>query len=265
MFNTITRQALIFSTVLLPMTGFADFSAHEQFKMGLEQARYHYSETSGGQHVMDASGPLSGVNASYQYTFNPKYAITLDARGLIGVENYNGHLVNLATGVRTPYKTGYSTRNKLFETRVLPSIQSDGLFFYTGLGYRMKSDESMYSNTYSYPRKSQYLYMPFGIQMPTTYNGIPITPYMEYDLFLHGKQISKSRNIGTTVHEQKSGAGFKAGVAIQVDNVDIVPYINYWHIDDSSVDTVPYGPGFINTIEPNNVTWEVGLKVTYRF
>jgi hypothetical protein len=265
MLNNTIKKLIASALILAPIPVAADSLENQRFKIGLERMQYHYKETSNGQKLMSTEGPLFGINAEYYRDLDNQYFLNMDARALTGIESYDGHLINLQTGARTPYSTGYSTRNHLFEARITPGLKSGGFNFYTGLGYRVKTDAPMNSYTYSYPRKSQYFYVPVGVTMPTEYWDVSMVPYIEGDVLLQGKQTSDLSNLGKSRNTQKNGFGVKAGVAIKLDEFEIIPQVNYWHIGDSDIDRVQYQGRTLLMVEPENTTWEIGLKVTYTF
>ena len=260
-------KALTLSAIFMPFQVSAEYQESQNFKLGVERIGYHYKETSNGSMVMKATGPMIGINAAYTYEDGQDFFIDLDARALTGLEDYDGHLMNLDTGTRTPYSTGYNTRNHIFETRLTPGFKFEGGYhLYAGLGYRLKTDSPIYSNSASYKRQSQYLYLPFGVKVPSKLFEIDTVPYFEYDLFLMGKQVSgATSNLGQSVNRQSNGFGLKTGVAFVIDAFELTPFIHYWHINDSDISWTQYKNGVMPMIEPENTTWEIGIKATYRF
>ena len=136
---------------------------------------------------------------------------------------------------------------------------------YAGLGYRLKQDKS--SDEYSYPRKSQYFYIPIGVKIPTELNLVTVTPYIEYDVLVKGRQTSDLRklNISKMNHKQKHGFGIKSGAGFKYDQFEITPYVHYWNIKKSEATIVSSEDKAVMFFEPKNTTSEIGIKVTFVF
>ena len=256
MLHTLSKKIIALSLCLLPLQAFAESSSNSTFKVGLEAAYYHYDETSfyTGSKLMRVQGPMFGVNADYFHDYGNKYFVTVDGRALVGVEKYDGSLQN-----GTPHHTGYATQSQLFEARVTPGYQFENFDFYAGLGYRLKADAPKYANRHGYPRQSHYLYIPVGIKIPTVLWGAQAYPFIEYDLFLQGRQVTDLTRFGGSKfsNHQHDGFGVKTGIVFKLNKFDLVPYINYWNIDHSDMNTIGY--------EPANTTWEIGIKINFLY
>ena len=97
---------------------------------------------------------------------------------------------------------------------------------------------------------------------------------LEYDIFLHGFVTSYMQTLGAidANNTQTRGYGLRASIKLAKSwdrfNLFVEPYIRYWHIRVSQVETsvefiingVPYG-----LIEPNNTSTEVGGRVGIEF
>ena len=97
---------------------------------------------------------------------------------------------------------------------------------------------------------------------------------VEYDLFLFGQQKSHLGDVwpgtNTLSNDQDGGYGarssFKLIKRYKSFSTYIEPFVRYWNIDDSDVETftVP-GLGTGAGLEPANNTTEYGVKLGMRF
>ncbi len=157
---------------------------------------------------------------------------------------------------------------------------------YTGLGIRYLHDDlrgQSSNGANGYRRESNYLYIPLGLE---TYakakNGIAMDLFLEYDLFLSGKQVSHIEDIpgvgfDKLVNQQPHGYGFKGSFRIIKKNKDVdfyvEPFFNYWHIRKSKISPITINgqlispsPGLILVgIEPDNNSTEYGIRLGTHF
>lgn len=146
---------------------------------------------------------------------------------------------------------------------------------FTGFGCRYWNDEIQ--SRYGYEREVTYYYSPFGLMFtaPITGNwnwGINA----EYDFFWGGKVESHLSDLGAgwsdADNEWDVGDGYGVRVSIWFagdvnDNVGmrIEPFVRYWDIDDSDIDTVntPLGRAFV--YEPATTVFAAGVRVGLEF
>ena len=146
---------------------------------------------------------------------------------------------------------------------------------FTGFGSRYWNDEIQ--SRYGYEREVTYYYSPFGLMFaaPITGNwnwGINA----EYDFFWGGKVESHLSDLGAgwsdADNEWDVGDGYGVRGSIWFagdvnDNVGmrIEPFVRYWDIDDSDIDTVntPLGRAFV--YEPATTVFAAGVRVGLEF
>jgi len=162
---------------------------------------------------------------------------------------------------------------------------------YIGLGYRYLMDDNggetiYYGHTgyWTYDRESKYIYMPIGFDIVRKLaDRWTIGLNLEYDIFLDGEQTSHfedgpaGSNYDTAVNEQDEGYGLRGSLRLvrEGTRMDFViePFARYWHIKDSEITFLTSGgqhievsPGYyLVGIEPNNRTWEFGIRAGIRF
>lgn len=162
---------------------------------------------------------------------------------------------------------------------------------YIGLGYRYLMDDNggetiYYGHTgyWSYDRESKYIYMPIGFDIVRKLaDRWTIGLNFEYDIFLDGEQTSHfedgpaGSNYDTMVNEQDEGYGLRGSLRLvrEGNRVDFViePFARYWHIKDSDIafktrdgQYIEVSPGYyLAGLEPNNRTWEFGIRAGIRF
>ena len=149
---------------------------------------------------------------------------------------------------------------------------------YLGIGFRYLDDDSSGRATSTgalgYERESRYFYIPLGIELTTEIaQGWMVTPNLEYDLFIEGKQISRLSDVNSGFpdirNKQRHGFGLRGSIKFikPCNPMSFVfePYIRYWHIQDSD-ETTTAGSVFIVTgLEPENKTVEYGVRLGAMF
>jgi hypothetical protein len=141
---------------------------------------------------------------------------------------------------------------------------------YAGLGFRYLYDNlrgTTSTGAAGYRRYSTYLYAPLGLTSRfSAGDQWVITPTVEYDYFIKGKQVSMltdaSLGYVDAYNTQKRGHGFRLSVMAEKNRWAFGPWWHYWNIDNSdSVSISSTQTGF----EPKNWTREAGVEVRYRF
>ena len=137
-----------------------------------------------------------------------------------------------------------------------------------GIAYRYLNDNSS-SHVSGYERESNYLYVPLGLEMITQLDdGWSYGAAVEFDLFLWGKQTSHLSDVGASdvSNRQEKGYGVRASVKLQkkTNRIDFIiePFIRYWNIADSEIETVS---GLGAVLEPENQTVEAGIRLILAF
>jgi hypothetical protein len=142
---------------------------------------------------------------------------------------------------------------------------------YSGLGYRYLNDDSAYRQTttghWGYEREQSYLYLPLGVLVKLTNGELSITGQFEYDYLMEGHNHSYLStvpgypDISVTQHDGyglRASLTFSRPVAIgSISALSFSPYIKYWSIQNSSVDSGYY--------EPKNDSTEFGAVVNANF
>lgn len=240
--------------------------AKHTWEIGPEISHIKYQEPD----VMKEEGIMYGINASYTYHHNLMLKAEIGySYGYVDYKN-SGEVDNI--------------EDYLFEMRVLAgydfSIDESSIITpYIGFGYRLLYDDmgGMVSSTgaLGYDRKSQYYYIPIGIEtFSDISNGWFFGITVEFDYFWEGKQTSYLSDADPGYNDignkQKDGHGFKSSLKFQKkgENVGyaIEPFIRYWKIDKSEVETITYngalwGYGW----EPENESTQVGIILSIIF
>jgi len=237
--------------------------------------------------LMKEKGDMYGLNAIV--TLRPSVGNYLKTRFIdvyrldgsysFGRVNYYGGLQN-ADGSVSP-ETFNGIGDYLFEIRGLLgkdfyfNNQSTRLTPYMGGGYRYLFDTMSVNQPGGYNRRIQYLYVPTGFELMTKLgDGWSIGTDLEYDIFLRGFVTSYMQTLGAidANNTQTRGYGLRASIKLAKSwdrfNLFVEPYIRYWHIRVSQVETaveflvngIPYG-----LVEPNNTSTEVGGRIGIEF
>ncbi len=122
--------------------------------------------------------------------------------------------------------------------------------------------------------------MPLGVDIETKINHKwVISGKAEIDWLLLGKQISHledERDSGNTsagydmlTNEQQNGMGARFSIRVKKtgERLDLYlePYVRYWHIQNSTIDTSCGTGGCNSGYEPDNKTWEIGANAGLQF
>ncbi|HSW38933.1 MAG TPA: hypothetical protein VLL97_05515, partial [Acidobacteriota bacterium] len=247
---------------------------------GLEVFDYSYRE----EGLMKLDGQMYGafVNYSHRYYENPIATGWGDIFKSEGKINILLADARISGGGNIKYRsegTGIheGENHYAFETRIMAGYEipwkSPDLVFtpYAGFGYRYLLDDNGGTQTttghWGYDRESNYYYVPIGISMAQCYrNGWSTKTTLEYDWFIRGVQKSHHEDVpgsalGELSFEQPRGYGARGSFQVlkEGDRFDVFaePFVRYWHIEDSGVDSGRY--------EPNNRTEEYGARMGFRF
>jgi len=240
--------------------------AKHTWEIGPEVSHIEYKEPD----VMKEEGIMYGINASYTYHHNVMLKAEIGySYGYVDYKN-SGEVDNI--------------EDYLFEMRVLAgydfSIDESSIITpYIGFGYRLLYDDmgGMVSSTGAsgYDRESQYYYIPVGIEtFSDISNGWFFGITAEFNYFLEGKQTSylsdADPGYNDIENKQKDGHGFRGSLKFQKKGEKvsciIEPFIRYWKIDKSEVETVTYYGALYGTgWEPENESTQVGIILNIVF
>ncbi len=241
------------------------------WEIGPDAYYFQYKEPG----YMKETGYFYGVQAAYTYrewvpTFptdeaDYKWMLRVEGRFDMGVVDYDGALSDEA---ETPYKVSNISNNS-GEFRLLVGMDFPKATvvdtIYAGIGNRFLNDDGS-SDPAGYDRRANYLYVPVGFKTLRNLAGnwlLAMTA--EFDIFLRGRQTSDLQDFGygTIRSRQNSGYGMRGSVGFEYTgkdmDVSIEPFIRYWKIADSELDST------YSWIEPENNTTEIGLDFIFRF
>jgi hypothetical protein len=249
--------------------------------MGYEIFYYRYQEPDIGVMI---HGPMGGYFADYAYRpadpgfFNnfltnvymlqARYASSrdLEYKGTGIVKNKHDDAMEFRGLIGKDYFIGT-------ELRVTP---------YFGFGYRYLKDRGngqlSNANGYGYDRKSHYYYLPLGgdmaINMPDNWE---IDLNAEYDIFIQGMQKSflsdgdqfTGYNNPDVTNRQDHGYGIRGSIKFikrgTILDFFVEPYIRFWNIDQSKIETATVDGQFLYLAEPKNNTTEYGSRFGVQF
>jgi len=226
---------------------------------------------------MDQKGVLFGIHGSYRLTYKDKLFVQPEGRLLIGREAYRCGDKSGITG-----KTHRDAPDLIAEPRLLaggniPLSTALTLSPYTGIGYRLKIDDSEKTTVDStnpyfnghvlgFYRKSNYVYIPLGAEVHYQVSDVwSVSARGEYDYLIKGWHYTRREkhviSEPTVTDKQKGTHGLKGEISIgyQLDKVklSLTPYCYYWHIGNSTWKN--------GAREPYNRTIETGLRFGVSF
>ncbi len=234
-------------------------------EIGLSLGTYKYEEPG----LMSLQGAKVGLDLRSMLSFPDKHTFLRgEARYAFGTVDYRSNGSGSSSGEPDWY----------IEARVLVGNdwpQTNGIISpFVGIGYRflLNDGRGLTSSGYAgYRRASNYLYVPLGIvHRITLEDQAELVSTVEYDYLLSGKQFSKLSDTGGGYADfsskQGSGYGIKVSLMYATAQWSLGPYLYYWNIADSEVDTIyrngiPEGYG----MEPQNQTTEFGLQLRRPF
>lgn len=222
--------------------------------------------------LMEQTGVMAGLSGAYAY--HDGWVFKAELRLAQGQVDYTSR----GTGSMS------DVDDALLETRLLVGydvVMSDisALTVYAGFGYRYLEDDSAGRTTttghWGYGRESNYFYSPIGIETATLLSDKwQLSFLIEYDYFWKGRQESYLSDVdpayGDVTSNQNSGYGIRAALGLEYrlswGVLSFEPFLRYWDIGDSEINTVTYAGSIIALgWEPDNTTVETGLTISCRF
>ena len=244
------------------------FNKVNQFELAPEFSYIHYREPG----FMREKGPFFGIYGAYysrptEYQNYPINVFHIDAHLNTGIVNYQGS--GVTNGIH----------DYLFEPRTWvgrdfnfgPNVQ---LTPYAGVGYRLLYDSLSKASNGGYDRRSQYLYVPVGIETKFQLShGWQMGINGEYDTLIRGWQtsyLSDADPFFPNVHNvQHNGYGLRGSIdfvkKIGRFNFTLSPYIRYWNIKRSAIGVATNEYYEIIGFEPTNNSTEVGFRIHMEF
>lgn len=211
-------------------------------------------------------GPMFGGVLSYTYHNN--IMLRLEGRGNAGPVDYSNS------------GTADNILDYMLEARGLGgydfSISKSFIITpFVGIGYRYLNDDGSGKTTSIgaslYERESNYLYSPIGIGFIAGLgNGWSIGGTGECDYFWWGKQKSHLSDVipglNDVENRQKKGYGLRGSLALRWRSLEVGPFIRYWNIKKSEIETLTYyGIPIGSAWEPKNNSTEVGVMLGVKF
>ncbi len=242
------------------------------FEMGTEVSYITYKEP---DVAVEESGPFAGLYAVYN--FHPLEAVTWPVDVFHIDLHLNGGSVDYEGSGEIDDIGNYLLESRLWMGKDLKLSSMLRLTPYAGIGYRWLYDDSggkvSTTGALGYDRQSQYLYVPIGGELMVTMpDGWRLSLNGEYDHLVEGKQTSYfSEFVGFADLENKQEKGYGIRGSIKLVkmasgvNYVIEPYIRYWHIQDSTVNTSVGSAFILSGYEPENTSTEIGGRLGMQF
>ncbi len=246
----------------------APFFDRHGWAVGAEVYTVTYEEPG----LMEQTGVMAGLAGSYAY--HDGWMLRAELRLAQGKVDYTSRNTGSMSDID----------DALIETRVLVGydvMMSDfgAVTFFSGFGYRYLEDDSAGRTTttghWGYGRESNYFYSPIGIESVSRLaEKWRLSFLLEYDYFWKGRQESYLSDVnpayGDVTSNQNSGYGIRAALGVEHmfswGILSFTPFVRYWDIGDSEVNTVSFAGSIIGIgWEPKNTTLETGLTVSCSF
>lgn len=233
-------------------------------QIGTEIYTEQYREYSDNALFMQENARMFGLYTQLSMPFKQYHAIDLMTRLAVGSSRYTGAEQNDHFGsIVASNLDRYVWETRAMYELTLPDTNLSPLI---GAGYRRLVDRLDQLNSGGYKRISQYFYTSLGIKAEIRLSQQwQLIPQLLYHHLLHGKQQSQTGS-WSLEHKQDKGHGieFSADFKRVLNNdqaIRLTPYYKYWHIADSHISTQHH----MQTIEPENKTHEIGIKMDYTF
>ncbi|MFH1674259.1 MAG: autotransporter outer membrane beta-barrel domain-containing protein [Pseudomonadota bacterium] len=243
------------------------------FEIGLETILFDYEEED-NTFNMSIDGPMYGLHGGYAFHAENKIMIGVSLEYLFGDLEYE----NVR---RDGTSLSADSDDWIVEFRGLVGYDFDfgGRHVVTpfiGFGYRYWNDDV--DTMGAYEREIEYWYSPIGIKTVSPLSddwtwGVGV----EYDLFLGGKVKSHFSDVLAGYNDPEVDLDLGDGYGLRLSlhfrrafnkhyALSIKPYIRYWNIDRSSIETLNYyGAPILYIWEPENETTAYGLRLSFEF
>lgn len=234
-------------------------------KVGLETYNETYKEHVDGEKFMKSVAHMVGINMEKSWAITNNSGLKVKFNYAKGTSDYTGALMNEAYGSLHIYDTPRRRMDASLEYSMLwpefNNIQTD-----LGVTHRILTDRT--DKTFpegGYMRKNTLDTFDFAVSKSYTYNDFKITPKFQGKILLSGLQQSYVAS-EPLEHKQRNGLG--AGLEAEIKHtskVSLTPYYKVMHLKDSETTLLQVGSTTYTTVEPENDTREVGIKVSYQF
>lgn len=268
-------QFLILMFVFLPLSARAQLvelseDSRHTYKVGVEGFQDKYTEDT-VQLVEHAR--FVSLMGEYEHSRNGFFT-SVSLRGSYGQTDYKS-VSGTIRGI-----TQYEGEARALTGMRMPLMNIGGIEAvvpYIGIGLRYFNDRSKNERTnlgfFGYDRRIMQLYVPLGLKWQFKKWGYNFTTLGEYDHLLYGMVESRFQNFdpqaNTLGNKQKKGYGLRGEIMIGQDYDDYSwefgPFVRFWHIEDSEIDTIDAGPNAGTYIEPDNQRLQAGAALRISF
>jgi hypothetical protein len=220
---------------------------------------------------LDSRSVYGAVDAGFTHYFNSEWFAGSELRVSYGKEDYE-----------SPSGTIDGVDQWEVEHRI-----TGGYDFAMGGGSHMKTFVGLNTRYYrdegkgevtnlganAYDRRILQFFMPIGVTYEFKAYGYRMAPTIEYDHLLYGRVESRLQNVPgyyQATNFQKTGYGLRAEFMIsKTDNRgngwEFGPFVRYWHLGDSDIDTTAPTPDGNQWLEPDNDRLQLGAKLKLLF
>ena len=247
-----------------------EFNKEHAFELSSEISYITYEEPDVD---MKETGPFMGLYAAY--TYRPQEAQTMPVNVLF----VDAHLKYGYVKYESPDGVATGISDYMFEPRLrlgreIRLFSTTQFTPYAVFGFRFLYDDFGSAGGGAYDRRSQYFYMPFGAEWSfETGQDWRVALNGEYDLFLLGYQTSYFSQIREGVpnlkNRQTEGYGLRGSIKFIKEGIGknylFEPYVRYWHIQDSKVNTATGSQYYVIGYEPENTSMEIGVRLGVQF
>lgn len=230
--------------------------------------------------IMQERAPMMSLFGHVRIPFADHHHISVLGRIAYGSTHYKGQKEQVDGPVSEHDNFGELTYSGV--DRYL--LQLDTKYEYTfpfanltpsiGLGYRQLTDRSDQIEEGGYRRVSRYYYASTGVSalFPIT-DTWQFSPQFTYQYLIKGKQYSHLEgymNGLTAINHQQHGHGVEIALGLthafahSQSTISVTPFYRYWHIGLSER-FYTNAEKTEGTIEPENKTQELGLRINYMF
>jgi hypothetical protein len=257
---------------LLPLSALAQ----NEYRFGVEGFRDKYTEDTvalvehmdAGSVTADYIHSANGFFTSLQGRASYGQSDYKSVSGVIkGIDQYEGEL-RVITGVTIPIQEVGGVR------AIVP---------YVGLGVRHLVDNSKGLKTspsascptgcFGYDRRITQFYVPIGANWEFTRGDFVFSSNAEFDMLFYGRVNSRFTNFDASAKDlenrQRRGIGlrgeFMVGQRYEDYSWQFGPFIRYWQVRDSDLDTIPSGPNAGTYLEPENQRRQLGAALRVQF
>ena len=242
------------------------------FALGVEVFDYSYREKVDGANVVSDDGTFGGFSVDYVETIGSGWFLKARTRSSFGSVNYVSYEGSRLDGVpqqiaQLEFLVGHDF--DFGALTVTPFAGAGGRGLLDSSGGRTTQD-----GLEGYDREIYYGYIPVGISARTAIgNNVTLQLSGQANFVTTGEVLNRFSIEDALTQELKvdlkGGTGWELAAAVEFPigshHMSLGPFARGWQINKSEIVTFEDDGDLFEAFEPENKTWEVGLRAIFAF